>query len=155
MPLTTANRLEIQELGARYTHAIDFGHPQAWADCFTADGCFISPQGRHDGRDALVNFAAASAASAISARHWTNNWVIDGDGDGDGDHASASCYLNLINANPGTPGRHAAQAAGASIVTGLYRDRLRRTDGTWKFVERAVTTDISAEELQAALDAAQ
>jgi uncharacterized protein (TIGR02246 family) len=141
MPLTTADKLQIQELGARYNHAIDYGHPEAWADCFTPDGCFISPQGQQDGRDALIAFAAASAASALSARHWTNNWVIAGSGD----DATATCYLNLINAHN----------AGASIVTGLYRDRLRRVDGVWKFTERNVATDLSAEELQAALDAAR
>ena len=51
--------------------------------------------------------------------------------DGDGDDATSSCYLNLID----------AANNGATIVTGMYRDRLRKVDGTWKFVERNVSID--------------
>ena len=50
MPLTADDRVEIEMLGARYNHAIDFHDHEAWADTFLADGCFISPQGRWDGR---------------------------------------------------------------------------------------------------------
>ena len=30
---------------------------------------------------------------------------------------------------------------GATLVTGIYRDRLRKVDGAWKFVERNVSID--------------
>lgn len=127
MPLTADDRVEIQMLGARYNHAIDFHDHETWADTFVADGCFISPQGRWDGREALIEFSHDSAARPPTRRHWTNNWVIDGDGD----DATSSCYLNLVDVT-----NH-----GAILVTGIYRDRLRKVDGAWKFVERNVSID--------------
>ena len=127
MPLTAADRIEIQMLGARYNHAIDYGDAEGWTDTFIPEGCFISPQGQWDGREALIGFANDSAARPPARRHWTNNRVIDGDGD----DATSTCYLNLIDATNG----------GATLVTGLYRDRLRKLDGAWKFVERSVSID--------------
>ena len=128
MPLTADDRVEIQMLGARYNHAIDFHDHEAWADTFVTDGCFISPQGRWDGRQKLIAFSQDSTTSPIcSHRHWTNNWVIDGDGD----DATSTCYLNLIDVTN----------KGATLVTGMYRDRLRKVDGAWKFVERNVSID--------------
>jgi hypothetical protein len=50
---------------------------------------------------------------------------------GDGDDATSSCYLNLID----------VMNHGATLVTGIYRDRLRKVDGAWKFVERNVSID--------------
>ena len=127
MPLTADDRVEIQMLGARYNHAIDFHDHEAWADTFVPDGCFISPQGQRDGRDQLIEFSHDSAARPPARRHWTNNWVIDGEGD----DATSSCYLNLVDVT-----NH-----GAILVTGIYRDRLRKVDGAWKFVERNVSID--------------
>lgn len=127
MPLTADDRVEIQMLGARYNHAIDFHDHGAWADTFTSDGCFISPQGQWDGREALIEFSTDSAARPPRRRHWTNNWVIDGDGD----DATSTCYLNLVDVTNN----------GAILVTGLYQDRLRKVDGAWKFVERKVSLD--------------
>lgn len=127
MPLTADDRVEIQMLGARYNHAIDFHDHEAWADTFTSDGCFISPQGQWDGREALIEFSTDSAARPPRRRHWTNNWVIDGDGD----DATSTCYLNLVDVTNN----------GAILVTGLYQDRLRKVDGAWKFVERKVSLD--------------
>jgi hypothetical protein len=127
MALIADDYIEIQMLGARYNHALDFHDHESWADTFVSDGSFISPQGRWDGREALLEFSRGSAAGPLAARHWTNNWVIDGDGD----DATSSCYLNLID----------AANNGATIVTGMYRDRLRKVDGTWKFVERNVSID--------------
>ena len=36
----TLDRLEIQELVARYNHAIDRGDTEGWVGCFSEDGAF-------------------------------------------------------------------------------------------------------------------
>ena len=42
MPLSVEDRLAIQELIARYNHAIDGGDPDGWAATFAPDGTFES-----------------------------------------------------------------------------------------------------------------
>jgi hypothetical protein len=60
-------------------------------------------------------------AAGTIPRHWTNHWVIEGDTD----QATATSYLMIVDA-----------ASGATLGTGLYRDRLERTRDGWKFAER-------------------
>ena len=42
MGLSVEDQLAIQQLYARYNHAIDFGRADEWAACFTSDGVFNS-----------------------------------------------------------------------------------------------------------------
>jgi hypothetical protein len=127
MPLTVADRFEIHELAARYAHAIDFGDAEGWADCFTADGAFESTlQGRVEGRDALMAFCR-STPTGMKPRHWTNHWIMDGAAN----VATATCYGLLLD----------GAANGRPILTFRYRDRLRKVNGRWKFVERFADID--------------
>jgi hypothetical protein len=126
--LATEDLLAIQQLYARYNHAIDSGDGPGWARCFTPDGTFTSASGTFTGSDALATFATGFA-TRLKARHWTNNLVIDADGDG----ARGRCYLMLLRLAEGSP---------ASILTtGIYDDRLVRDGGGWKFASRNVTGD--------------
>lgn len=128
----------IRQLLARYNYAIDLGDPEGWAACFTPDGafeCIGVPEGspfggRYEGTDKLVAYAKTHYATAKGhARHWNWNLEIEVDGD----TASMRCYLLAMSV-----GRGKMPAAGGS---GIYRDRLRRTDGRWRFEERVVTMD--------------
>ena len=86
--------------------------------------------GRHEGRDALVAYAQGHFATAKGhARHW--NWNLDIDIDGD--RATMRCYLLALSV-----GRNRAPAV---LSGGLYRDRLRKVDGQWRFEERHITVD--------------
>jgi hypothetical protein len=137
VPLTPLDYEGIRQLIARYNIAIDFGGTGSWADCFTPDGVFIcTPEdgplgGRHEGRDALVAYAATHhELTRGRARHWNWNLLIDGEGD----RATLVCYLAA----------YAAQTADRPPVlraTGVYHDRLVRHDGTWRFAERHVHLD--------------
>ena len=85
MPLSSADKLEIQELIARYNHAVDSGDTAAYAATFTEDGSF---RGGHDlvqGRENLAEMAGWAGGN----RHWTANHIINGDGDA----ATLKCYL--------------------------------------------------------------
>ncbi len=127
--LATEDTLAIQQLYARYNHAIDFGDGAGWAACFTEDGVFTSSMsGTMTGGAALSAFATGFAAR-LKARHWTNNLVIEADGDG----ARGKCYLMLIKLNEGAP---------ASVfATAIYMDSLARGEDGWKFTNRTVTGD--------------
>lgn len=135
MALTTEDRLAIQELYARYNHAIDLGDPKGWAATFTEDGVFSAPTtGTFEGAQALLEFA--ERAQGVKARHWTNNLVLDGDGrsaaDGDARSAAGSCYLLLLGV---------AQRPANVLASGIYRDELVCTPGGWRFRRRTVEID--------------
>ncbi len=128
MSLSVEDQLAIQQLYARYNHAIDFGRAEEWANCFTADGVFSSgAAGEYTGRDALTEFAKGFS-SRIKGRHWTNNLVLEADGDG----ARGSCYLQLLRLGGESP---------VIMLTGVYEDALVRTPEGWKFSRRTVHAD--------------
>jgi hypothetical protein len=78
---------------------------------------------------ALQAYAATHFSMAKGrARHWNWNLEIDGDGEA----ATMRCYMLALSV--GKP----PTVAGS---TGVYRDRLRKLDGRWLFVERHITVD--------------
>lgn len=127
MALSSEDRLEIQELYARYNHAIDSGNGDAWAATFTPDGTFKSGPADFAGTDALAKFGA-SLVERMKPRHWTNNLVIDEAPDG----AKGSCYLLLYNLGGEKP---------AIATSGIYRDELKKTADGWRFTARTVHPD--------------
>lgn len=130
MTLSAEDQLAIQQLYARYNHAIDSGKAEAWADCFTPDGIFSSAMsGVAQGQEALAAFAK-SFAERLTARHWTNNLVLEAAGDG----ARGTCYLQLLT--PTTKEKPAA-----IIATAIYEDQLTKTAEGWRFTSRNVKTD--------------
>ena len=138
MSLQADDYEEIRQLLARYNFAIDFGHIDDWVETFVPEGqfcCVGLPEdaplgGTHEGKDALRSYAESHfGVNQGRARHWNWNLVIEGNGD----TATMQCYLNAYSAGQGE--------SALFRVTGVYRDRLSRTESGWKFVEREVTID--------------
>jgi hypothetical protein len=129
--LSTEDQLAIQQLYARYNHAIDGGDGAGWAATFTPDGVFNSGQGTFTGTEQIAGFGA-SLGTRMKIRHWTNNLVLDGDGK----KANGSCYLLLYRLTPGE------QPPASLMVTAIYNDELTKgPDGSWRFTKRTVTGD--------------
>ncbi len=131
---------EIRQLLGHYNLAIDLGDPDAWAACFTSDGvfeCLGVPDGnpfggRHSGTAELRAYAATHFSIAKgNARHWNANLVIDDTSDGDHTAATMTCYMLALSVG-------GAALAGS---TGIYRDELRKVNGTWLFTSRLITLD--------------
>ncbi len=128
MALSVDDQLAIQQLYARYNHAIDFGDGDAWAGCFTADGVFNGGGGGpQTGTEALKAFGGGFA-SRMKARHWITNLVVEGAGDG----AKGKCYLMLMNL---------ADGKATPLVTAVYHDELTKASDGWKFTSRSVQPD--------------
>lgn len=127
--LPVDDTLAIQQLYARYNHAIDSGKGDAWAACFTADGTFTSGSGDFAGTEQLASFATGFA-QRLKARHWTNNLVIEAAEGG----ASGTCYLMLLRLGDG-------EKPTSILTTGIYRDSLAKQSGEWKFTSRKVVAD--------------
>lgn len=124
--LAVADHLAVLNHIARYNHAIDLGTPEEWADCFTDDAEFDAEPVVHcHGRSELIAFAKATLTPSRLGRHWNSNvWV-----DGDGDRARAQVYLMMVRSGK----------FGEVGATGVYRDRLVRSSGQWRFEYRKLT----------------
>ncbi len=128
MPLTTADTLEILDLIARYNHAIDSDDGEAYADTYTDDGVFQYPRGSARGRRELAELAHEITTNMPGVRHWSSNWIIEGEGDA----ASMTCYALIKVTDEGKP---------RLVGSGIYTDTLRRVDGAWKFQRRDIAID--------------
>ena len=130
MGLSTDDLVAIQQLYARYNHAIDFGDAEAWAACLTPDGRMIAKgTGDFQGTEALTAFAKSMAAQ-INGRHWTNNLLVEGSGAG----ATAKCYLLFVR-------NGAAGHAPSVVLSGVYTDTLAKGPSGWKFAARDFAPD--------------
>ena len=127
MALSLDDRLEILDLIARYSHAVDGGDGQAFADCWTDDGRFRGSSSTAEGRAELLALPPKLLAANPHTRHWNANILIEGDGD----EARTSAYVLVVD----------VAAAPRPRSSGVYHDTLRRVDGAWRFVTRTVTPD--------------
>jgi hypothetical protein len=128
LALSVDDQLAIQQLYARYNHAIDFGDGDGWAACFTPEGVFNGGAGGpQKGTEALKAFAGGFA-SRMKARHWNTNLVVEGSGGS----AKGKCYLMLMNL---------AEGKAVPMVTAVYHDDLVKTGDGWKFSARTVQND--------------
>lgn len=124
--LSTADYIEIEQLYAKYNHAIDNGDGKAWADTFTADGVFRKTTVGHDALVAFVeNFSKSSRGGF---RHWNSNLTIVGTPEG----ADGSVYLMLWNVGVKPQ---------AIVTTGTYIDKLVKTPAGWRFKNRDIKGD--------------
>jgi len=122
--LSTQDYIDIQQLYARYNHAIDSGDAETWAGTFTADGVFNN----NSGREALLNFARNYAKTGTTRRHWNTNLLITPTPEG----ASGTVYLFLLDIAAKPP----------TVATAAkYEDLLVKTAQGWRFKKRATRAD--------------
>lgn len=132
--MDVADQLAIHDLYVRYTHAIDLGDPEGWADCFTSDGVLELPYRGQltSGRDELVAVARRfHERGGGFDRHVTTNIRVTVDGD----RAHGTAYLHMLAGGEGdTPPR--------LTMTGVYADELVRTADGWRFRRRVIAVDV-------------
>lgn len=129
MSLKFEDKVEIQELSARYANAMDDGNLEEWLDTWADDGIWEGAVGKYEGKSALAKLLGDLGARIQNKRHVMTNSVITGAGD----QAVQQCYL-LVFEREDSP---------ALIATGVYKDTLKKIDGSWKFAQRAVKLDPS------------
>jgi hypothetical protein len=123
MALSAEDRVEMMQLVARYNHAADARDAEAWAQTFSEDGVFQKDETvEARGHAALVRVVSERPPS--HARHWTLNFVIEGDGD----RATMLADFALLNEN-------------RIEFTGRYVSSLIKENGSWKFERRHLTSD--------------
>lgn len=132
--ISVEDRLEIQELYARYAQAADQCDGQAWSNCFIIDGFFapsIGPgaKAEYRGREALAAFITAPARVPNQDRHWNTAFTFERDGE----DVRGVCYAFLLRVK----GVEKPEIVGSVV----YHDLLTKEDGAWKFKERRPTSD--------------
>jgi 3-phenylpropionate/cinnamic acid dioxygenase small subunit len=127
--LTVADRLEIQEVLARYCHCIDRGRWDAFPELFS-DDCRLDlsqVMGLYEGRDGIRRFVDTLKPLGVFMRHLVTNVVIRGDGE----RAHVESYVVAVTGSPQTPNR----------TTGFYDDELVKQNGRWKLHRRRLALD--------------
>ena len=135
MSLPVEDIVAIEQLYATYNHLIDGGFTEEWAALFVEDGTLDTGLGiLVDGTPAArVEFAAGVPLIMPGSRHVATNVRIEVDGD----TATGAAYLQLWVADEDT-------GSIKVLVSGVYVDTLRKVDGNWKFVTRALVPDAGA-----------
>lgn len=120
-------KLAIQELFARYAHAVDNLDPEAWVQCFTSDGVFQVGNRAMRGQAALRGYAEIHVRE-IRCRHLMGNFLYEVRGN----EATGQCSMLAT----------LATAGGYKIFAqGRYVDRLVKQNGQWKIAHRRVEPD--------------
>ena len=126
-PLTLADKLEIQELIARYNWAIDTHDGPGVAATFTQDGIFDGPGRTFEGHEALVGFGAGTHLTAESmargSQHWVTNLVLEG-------NSEAVTARSMFTRQNVDGDRH------YTGPIGHYHDELVKVEGRWLFKKR-------------------
>ena len=89
-------KLAIQELFARYAHAIDDLEPAAWVECFTPDGVFQVGTRVMRGQTALRGYADVHIQE-IRCRHMMANFLYEVNGN----EATGQCSMLATLATAG------------------------------------------------------
>ena len=126
MSSSIADRIEIEQLLARYTHAADIHPPEAMRDIFAADGRFhIEAMGIDvRGLDNIIHFFTEMRSQMAGMYHINTNLVVDIDGH----TATAISYLSTLQSGPEP-----------KIVSfSRYEDDLVKTPGGWRIQSRSI-----------------
>ena len=124
-----ADRLEVNELMARYCHALDQKDWPAFHAVFTDDAildftAFGGPKGT---AGALQNFLVPVLDSLIGSQHMVSTVIVDIDGDRAKARSAAIVPMTA----------RAADGSEQTSLSGLwYEDQLVRTPGGWRICHR-------------------
>jgi uncharacterized protein (TIGR02246 family) len=129
MALTAQDRIDIQQLVARYAFAYDSGaeNCMAFADLFTSDGEFIGQRGHAQGREALAAYCRGGHKPTIGISHFIVNQVIDVTNEG----ITGKQYLIVANI-----GENNQPGGEFSTTGGHYEDVYAKTADGWRFKRR-------------------
>ena len=125
--ISTSDRLEILELFARYSWAIDTGDADSYASVFVENGTMQGGVRKFQGTEELKRFVSLIWKSDSHTQHWTTNHIFTPNDFG----CSAVSYLVEFKAQ-------SADRSEVAIV-GYYKDELTKTENGWRFVHRNFT----------------
>jgi hypothetical protein len=121
---------------ATYAELVDAGDFAAVGELL-GDATFTGAAGSVSGADAIEKMLQENVIvyddGTPCTKHLTTNVAIEIDDEAG--TAVARSYFTVLQAVPGLPPLQ-------PIASGRYQDRFARRNGTWRFVERQVRTDL-------------
>jgi ketosteroid isomerase-like protein len=132
--LNIEDKINIEELIARYNFAIDTKNIDEWANTWTDDGTWTTPFGEAKGKIELKNMInQITNEFASGKRHVSTNILIEDSSSANSGMANASSYLTVIE----------AQKSPEVVATGIYSDTLKKDgSGKWRFFQRKLDIDL-------------
>jgi len=137
MRMGPAAAIAIHELMNRYAHAIDAHDLVALEVCFTNDASFAIEvadgisAGPFEGRAAILDLVrGAYESQSDRRRHVVTNIFVDPISDASA-HVTSNLTLFSIANGELTP-----------LTTGVYRDRVVRTNARWQIEQRHLKVDL-------------
>jgi len=138
MPISLQDKLDIQELMARYVHAIDVGDTeQDFLNLFTEDGVMTSAvTGDNRGPAGLKAFrnTCEERRGKLQLRHCVSNYIIDGDDN----EATLKAYFVIFQTRIDVP---VPDRESSLRFVGTYDCELRKEKSGWKIARRDVHVD--------------
>lgn len=123
------DRLEIGELLARYSRALDTRDWGLLGEVFTADAaCDYGALGSPEGIEAITALIRGTIGDLDGTQHLVGNVVVRVEGD----EAAADCYLISQHVRADTPG------GDHYLLGGRYADRVVRTPAGWRIAHRTL-----------------
>ncbi len=127
---------QISHLIARYSECIDSGDLEGLADLLANAGFGAAEGSLVYGRENILKLYERTVRiyedGTPRTKHLVTNLVVDVDpGDATG---SARSYWTVLQAT--------SELALCPILSGRYRDRFSLVDGSWRFTERRIATDL-------------
>ncbi|MEY2448444.1 MAG: hypothetical protein QOH79_1920 [Acidimicrobiaceae bacterium] len=125
-----SDRLEIQDLIARYSYALDSRDLDALDELFTADAVldYRATGAIRGSLDEMKAFVADAFTMFEGTQHLTTQTLLSFEDDGNTAHGKSACHNPMVFAGDNKP---------KMMVVGLwYRDTFVRTPDGWRFRER-------------------
>lgn len=124
---TLIDKIEIQELSAKYCWAVDTGNADAYIQAWHPEGVSEAAYGSAKGHAELrTRFQQMQNGLSKDKRHIVANAVIEINGT----DAKQQCYLLVLD-----------RLTATVISTAIYHDELVKTSEGWKLKKRAITID--------------
>ncbi|WP_176921595.1 nuclear transport factor 2 family protein [Pseudonocardia oroxyli] len=130
MPLHTHDIVAVQQIAARYNHALDAGDGDAFAALFLSDGELDTGDIIIKGRARLAEFARSVGERPDHIRHVLTDVLVDGDEK----TAYLRAYLRVTVRSDSSGPR-------TEVSSGSYHCRLEKVDGEWRFAKRTYAAD--------------
>ena len=129
MTQNTDDKREIIELTNKYAIAMDEDDLETWLSTWSKSGTWEGGVGKFQGEEELKNLFETLGPRIKGKRHVMTNHVVSLNGI----NAEQTCYLLVFE----------AVEEAKLIATAVYKDKLEKIRGSWRFTHRVIKMDPS------------
>lgn len=141
--LSPSDILEIQELYARYSYAVDTGDGEMRGDTFTDDGTLATYLSGHKPEHVSLLVDRTNKKGNHGHRHFMSNIIVEGEGD----QARGKCLALVLGREKADPSDtyDVVPGNGFTFKTGFFQDVIVRTPKGWRFKSRELFLDFETD----------